>query len=371
MSPKSGIDSSESILAEYDSSQPLYVDLAGRTEQLIRELLRARQIRVHAITSRPKTRDSLRDKLQRSQHAYAKLNEITDLAGVRVIAYFYDDVDKIAKMIEQEFEVDQANSVDKRKTLEPDRFGYVSVHYVVSLSASRRALPEYAHLASGKLEIQIRSVLQHAWAEIEHDLGYKTEKAVPAPIRRSFCRLAGLLEIADGEFVNIRTNLRHYERAVVKQIRDEPSTVMLDKASLSAYVSDSLVLAKADGDLALAVGAVMRFSEQYIDILLKNLTSAGFDTIASVDNALQAAGKRLTAFQLALFPKGRWSNLSDTDKGVSLYHLCLYVAAPKGEEAISSYLKSIGLSEALSFPVESFSKQVAEAYTSVQKTEVS
>lgn len=83
--------------------------------------------------------------------------------------------------------------------MEPDRFGYCSVHYVVEMSQKRLNLYEHQAYEGLKCEIQIRSVLQHAWAEIEHDLGYKSEIAIPKRIRRNFSRLAGLLEIADKE----------------------------------------------------------------------------------------------------------------------------------------------------------------------------
>jgi ppGpp synthetase/RelA/SpoT-type nucleotidyltranferase len=72
--------------------------------------------------------------------------------------------------------------------------------------------------------------LQHAWAEIEHDLGYKTALGVPRNVRRQFSRLAGLLEIADTEFASIRDRLSSYERDLPGLIEQSPDEVLLDKA---------------------------------------------------------------------------------------------------------------------------------------------
>jgi hypothetical protein len=69
-------------------------------------------------------------------------------------------------------------------------------------------LPKYKKFKNCKIEIQIRSILQHAWAEIEHDLGYKSQTATPYDARRGFSRLAGLLEITDIEFRKLRDDLQ-------------------------------------------------------------------------------------------------------------------------------------------------------------------
>ena len=58
-----------------------------------------------------------------------------------------------------------------------------------------------------KLEIQIRSILQHAWAEIEHDLCYKNSTPLPRKIKRRMYRLAGVLELADKEFSAVKYDL--------------------------------------------------------------------------------------------------------------------------------------------------------------------
>lgn len=144
---------------------------------------------------------------------------MTDIAGVRVITYYTEDVDRVSKIVESEFKIDYNNSIDKREALEPDRFGYCSVHYVVEMSPSRLKLREYQIFEGLKCEIQIRSVLQHAWAEIEHDLGYKSEIGIPKDIRRNFSRLAGLLEIADKEFQEIRSFLQSYQEEAMEKMK--------------------------------------------------------------------------------------------------------------------------------------------------------
>lgn len=60
-------------------------------------------------------------------------------------------------------------------------------------------------------EIQFRTVLQHAWAEIEHDLGYKSEYSIPLSMRREFSRVAGLLELADETFEKLKHQLNDYD----------------------------------------------------------------------------------------------------------------------------------------------------------------
>jgi putative GTP pyrophosphokinase len=80
----------------------------------------------------------------------------------------------VAELIEREFVIDRDNTVDKRKQLDPDRFGYLSLHHIVQLGPTRSQLVEYSSFGGIKAEIQTRSILQHSWAEVEHDLGYKS-----------------------------------------------------------------------------------------------------------------------------------------------------------------------------------------------------
>lgn len=207
------------ILKQYDDNKRLYLSFLNEIEHQIRSILQTSQIACNDISSRIKDRGSLAEKIERKQK-YADLADITDICGVRIITYYASDVDRIAEIIESEFDVDHENSIDKRESLEPDKFGYCSVHYVVKMGVHRLSLRECQAYKGLKCEIQIRSVLQHAWAEIEHDIGYKSEIAIPKEMRRSFSRIAGLLEIADIEFNNIRQTLREYKTDVQSQIQN-------------------------------------------------------------------------------------------------------------------------------------------------------
>ena len=129
--------------AEYDDSCDLYGSYASRLAELIERLLSARSIKTLSIEHRLKNRDSYLEKVQQGQSKYHGFKDITDVAGVRVITYYEDDVAKVAETITSEFVIDRTNSVNKGAQLDPDRFGYVSLHYVVSLNDSRSVLPEY------------------------------------------------------------------------------------------------------------------------------------------------------------------------------------------------------------------------------------
>jgi putative GTP pyrophosphokinase len=155
-------------------------------------------------------------------------------------------VDRVAQCLEREFLIDRDNTIDRRATLEPDRFGYLSLHHVASLRPDRTYLLEYRRFSGLKFEVQTRSILQHAWAEMEHDLGYKTLESVPREARRRFSSLAGLLEIADREFGRLRDELEKYRQNVPRKIASNPQDVEIDKDSLNVFLQQSSVVKEID-----------------------------------------------------------------------------------------------------------------------------
>ncbi|SDK34474.1 ppGpp synthetase catalytic domain-containing protein (RelA/SpoT-type nucleotidyltranferase) [Catalinimonas alkaloidigena] len=259
------------IAIKFIENKANYEVLAGKVEGLLRELIMDEGINVHHITSRVKEVDKLKEKLKRKNNKYKALEDITDLAGVRIITYFEDDVDKIANIIEKEYEIDRENSIDKR-VLENEKFGYMSLHYVASLSKERLRLTENKKFKNKKIEIQVRSILQHSWAEIEHDIGYKGEFAIPNFAKRSFSRIAALLEIADIEFIRLRDELIEYSESVIDNLDKDSENILLDKVSLIELIKSDKNITEIDKSISDQLGWEYDDSYSFIDnIVERNL----------------------------------------------------------------------------------------------------
>ena len=119
----------QAILREYREQHPVFEKMQETIPARVRALLDEAGIVVASIESRIKEEDSLAGKLELKGGKYASLADITDIFGMRIITFYTDDVDKVASAVDRLFEVDWENSVDKRKLLEVDSFGYLSLHY--------------------------------------------------------------------------------------------------------------------------------------------------------------------------------------------------------------------------------------------------
>ncbi|MBL0388019.1 (p)ppGpp synthetase [Tumebacillus sp. ITR2] len=355
-------DNLSPILAEYDQEIGIYSDFKTKIEVLIQELLKQNDIHVHSITARCKDRRSLQGKIARSDGKYSSLNQITDIVGLRIITYYNDEVDAVAKLVEKEFELDIQNSVDKRELLDPDRFGYLSLHYVVKLPEKRLSLTEYARFVGCKAEIQIRSILQHTWAEIEHDMGYKSKQAIPKEIRRSFSRLAGLLEIADLEFTKIRDSLEEYENEVQEQIQDQPTTVLIDQASLKSYINTSALVQELDEQIISYSGALLQLNEHFIGAMVDKLHFCGLNTISDIEERLNKHKYLIVEIAKQVY-QSQQRPLDIMSVGISLLYLCnVLVASTESLEFVRRYVRGSSnmdpaLEERLAMDILLFYKQ--------------
>lgn len=226
------------MLDTYDVVYPRLLEVSQVLSSRLKVLLSEHQVQVQAIDARVKDRDSLRRKLARPDRTYHHLYDVTDLIGLRVITYFEDDVDRAARLIEANLSVDFQHSTDKRRYLDAVRFGYRSLHYVCAYGGPGLD-PAF------RFEVQVRTALQHAWAEIEHDLGYKAD-SVPPALRRRFARVASLLEIADQEFVALRQELGDYRVKVSGALEGATQGVTVDGLSLDGLTRAPSLMALDD-----------------------------------------------------------------------------------------------------------------------------
>ncbi len=163
-----------------------------KMEDLVKEIIIQNNIPYYRIESRM-------DEQQR------QTGEYTYLPAIRVITYFEDSVTKISEVLSSEFDVVNERSIDKKK-LRADNFSYKQIQYLASLKPARQELTEYKRLGSTKFEIQVCSMLQDAWSGIEKELGYDSA-TFPEEMKRDFYRVGALLEMADLEFLKIRSLL--------------------------------------------------------------------------------------------------------------------------------------------------------------------
>lgn len=225
------------LLDEYHSRMPEYVMLRHAVMQQLDTIVSKIDIDVNQMESRIKAEQSLIGKLQRKGHKYQSLSDITDILGVRIITYYNEDVDRIASMVEKYFDIDWANSVDKRKMHQFDSFGYNSLHYICRIPKSTYSDPSHPELNEIAFELQMRTALQHIWSDIQHGLGYKLDIETPVEYHRALSRLAGMLELADIEFSRIRADITAHRRhvgALLEQGRLED--IPLDGDTFSAYL---------------------------------------------------------------------------------------------------------------------------------------
>ncbi|TXF79587.1 GTP pyrophosphokinase family protein [Chryseobacterium sp.] len=232
------------IIRDFHENNSIYNLFCDRLKNLITDLLRQDGIIIHNLNSRVKDIQSLSKKIDKKVGKYNTLTDITDLVGIRIISHLESEVNLIEKLVRKEFKIDEINSIDKRE-LNNDQFGYRSLHLVISLNDERANLTEYSKYKDLKCEIQIRSILQHAWAEIEHDLGYKGKTQIPDQYKRNFNRLSALLETADKEFDRLKQELSIYEEEVSELILSEPQNVSIDKTSLRKFNAENEILIEA------------------------------------------------------------------------------------------------------------------------------
>jgi putative GTP pyrophosphokinase len=158
------------------------------------------------------------------------------LSGIRVITFLETQVKAISDLIRGTFDVDEKNSLDRASDLGDDRIGYRSTHFVCTLGQSRRGLLEYGALSELKFEIQVRTVLQHAWAELAHDRSFKLGSGLPTKIQRKLNLYSAMLELVDGAFDEIARDVEAYKFEIASKTASQLSDTELNSLTLQPYL---------------------------------------------------------------------------------------------------------------------------------------
>ena len=278
----------EEFVKRYRLIQPLYANYVAQLSGLLRTLLAQAGIAYHVVEGRAKPVESFATKISRPGKKYDDpLSEVTDLAGLRIVLLYLDDVTPVINIVRQDFAVDEDRSVDKGAIVPPEQFGYQSVHLIVTLDDKRRLLPEWRTFSAMTAEIQIRTVLQHAWAAISHKLQYKNESEIPRRLKRRLYRLSGLLELADEEFLDLRKEQEELRSEIATAIDRQEPDVEIDRLSLIEYLNSS----RAPRELALVAkksGAnIMPKNKSWVSDLLDVINHIGIRRIVDLDKVIR------------------------------------------------------------------------------------
>lgn len=288
----------------YNVRLELHQRLAGKIQKLLEELLASQGIQFNTVEARVKTCASFLEKASkksqdgRTSKYLEPTTEIRDVVGVRVITYLDSAVDQVCKLIGSEFEVDPNHSVDKDTDLGTDRVGYRSKHFVATLGQSRTLLAEYSEFANVPFEIQIRSLLQHAWAVMEHDRRFKFPDELPAPLGRQFSLLAGLLEIADQGFNKLVADIDD-QRAKAAQLvgspnDNEPLTTSIIASYMGNLFQTQIELHSIEATFGMSSPPIVQELDRFGVSTLGNLSDLISEEFAGDNTILEAEYNNFT-----------------------------------------------------------------------------
>ena len=222
----------EGQVATFADRRPDYVTFADTLEQVLKGVAKV-YCPLAIVQARPKGIASFADKAlrKRSEHP-DPVNQFTDLCGARLIAQTGDQVDAVSDFLKAHFTIDWENSVDTIQRLRAAEFGYRSVHYIVTFRPdvfpTADVLVEVPSslfkMPNPRAEVQVRTVLEHAYADISHDLLYKTGFRAPRAWERKFGRLAAVLEDADADIADLHDEIQVYASSYAAMTPSEMRT---------------------------------------------------------------------------------------------------------------------------------------------------
>ncbi len=240
------------IMDDYNSAKDSYIKLGDLVHKKLANAMEEADVRVMGVEHNVKDEKAIESMLYKDADRYQGLADITSVVTVKVICYFKDEVDTIPEIIEKNFNIESENAMDR-----------IFVCKVMDNSGFDE------DVCDKWFEIQVKTVLEHTWSTINNDLGY-SEFGVPNAVKREFVRLAGLLEIADDEFVRVRDDMKiHTEIAREKIVNDNANDVVIDAISLNEYMLRNKKMRQFLEDLAAIEGSEISNinSESYISQL--------------------------------------------------------------------------------------------------------
>ena len=315
----------EMLMEQYRERIHVYERLSHLADEALRKALDAQHVKVTAMEHRIKTESSLAGKLELKGAKYRTLDDVTDIVGMRVVTFYSADVDKVAAIVNEVFQVDWNNSVDKRKLHRLDSFGYNSLHYICKLPKSVVDDPNMPLLNELRFEIQMHTALQHVWSTLDHDTAYKGNVKIPNEYRRQFNRLAGMLELIDEEFSRLRNTLTEYSR----QMLALEASGRLDEVYLNVDTFRRYIEAQPFARLNQRIASINQAELYPAPMMpyLRVLQKLGFETLGDVNRLIDEHSN--DAYRLAVLQLGT-TDLDILSENIGIQNLCYVYVLKRG-----------------------------------------
>lgn len=197
------------VRAWYEPARWRFLAFESAVVQHLRRALASGELANVQVESRTKSVDSFvakaltADPVNPAGFKYSHPEtEIVDAVGARMIVPLSTDVAPVRDLLHERYVVEEEEARGAADQLEVP--GYQSLHLLLRLRKHERGAPEFKDMADMVVEVQVRTILQHAWASLQHDLAYKTDRPPTPSLKRRLTALAGVLELADREFIQVR-----------------------------------------------------------------------------------------------------------------------------------------------------------------------
>lgn len=219
------------------------------------------------------------------------------------------------------------------------------------MSDNRCHLPENHLISDFSFEIQIRSILQHAWAEIEHELGYKSKNSPPQPIQRRFYRLAGLLEVTDEEFKQIRNDIEEYKIQVEDSInQNNLNKVIIDLESIKEFIQREPLIKQISQAISNKINVRIYENQGVESDIIERLFFSGFSTLEEIKRDLEQYRDKIIEFAVLWIRGSNRNNFGFITCEVAFIYLCyiklaLIGNAPDIIERLKFFPLNIGTEE--------------------------
>jgi ppGpp synthetase/RelA/SpoT-type nucleotidyltranferase len=219
----------------------LYEEYSSRIRNLVEDLVEREDIEVCGVEGWAKAPAEVVKSLNAHYGAGNSegLDSISDLVTVRVLLRFPEDVQKVEEIISSEFDVDINRSITSGGLEDPFRFGYPAVLYTLSLSENRSSLREWRKYRGLPFRLELRTVLQEAWATISPRVNMSVDSMSEKKFKRKLVRLAALLEEADEGFLSLWEEVKSVAVLVPPPSEPEPAQ-SVSVAAERTYTEDEL-----------------------------------------------------------------------------------------------------------------------------------